>query len=125
MCKLIALLTEFARVGCTACGGSKNQDDTVSGPGDAEGMGLSGGEPGMTAREFGQRRRAAGVTMEEAARMLRCSSKSIWRWENGQNPIDRYKADVIRRTLLPGIGPGIGRAKGRRIVTVSSQGVED
>ena len=57
---------------------------------------------GMRRQEFRMLRKAAGLTMAETAHLLKVSERSVLRWEHGASRIDSFKADVIRRELVPG-----------------------
>lgn len=78
--------------------------DTATPTEHADDVGFTGGEPGMTAREFAGRRAASLLTMDQAAKLLGVSLKSVWRWENGEAAIDHFKAAAIRAVLVPGMG---------------------
>ena len=58
--------------------------------------------PGMSRVEFRMLRKAAGVTMAEAARLLAVTERTILRWEHGTSRIDCFKAARIREELVPG-----------------------
>jgi DNA-binding XRE family transcriptional regulator len=58
------------------------------------------GISGLTAPEFKQLRRLAGLTQEQAARALDVTHRTILRWESGDSRIGVLKAPEIRRRLL-------------------------
>ncbi len=58
---------------------------------------------GMDRVEFRSRRKAAGLTMAKAARLLGVTERTVWRWEHGCSRIDPWKAQAIRETLVPGL----------------------
>lgn len=64
-------------------------------------------EPGMDRHEFRLRRRAAGLTMAQAARVMGVRERTILRWEHGESRIDSFKAARIRAELTPGRGAKI------------------
>lgn len=58
---------------------------------------------GMDRTEFRSRRKAAGVTMAQAGALLGVTERTVWRWEHGTSKIDPWKAEAIRRMLVPGL----------------------
>jgi hypothetical protein len=110
---------------CT-CGkkrqGAPGRVDSVSTPAHDLDMGFTGGEPQMTAVRFKQIRAAAGVTMEQAAKTLNVSLKTIWRWENGKAGIDGFKASMIKARLVPGLWAKLeAEAKEQSMVRLSME----
>ena len=65
----------------------------------------------MDGPEFRQLRKLAGLTQEEAARVLLVSHRTILRWEHGASRIRPLKAYAIRAKLVRRMfGQGEGEA---------------
>ena len=58
---------------------------------------------GMDRVEFKARRKAAGLTMAQVGSLLGVTERTVWRWEHGTSRIDGFKAEAIRRALVPGL----------------------
>lgn len=50
-------------------------------------------------KEFRQARESTGLSQAEFARVLGVAQSTVWRWENGKQPVPRY-ADVLLDALL-------------------------
>jgi DNA-binding transcriptional regulator YiaG len=111
MCPLRKLLADLLAVhlSCPGCDPETLHVDNVAIEEHAADVGFTGGEPGMSSREFRVLRSASLLTMQECARLLNVSLKTIWRWENAEARIDHFKAVAIRAVLVPGRGAKPGR----------------